>query len=89
MYRYDMLKKVQKINEVGVSRIKRIVAEHHPRGLKNFDRNISLIRDYALYGSEHCMQKYNVCKTASTQMLKIFYQYALDAEKEDADVREQ
>lgn len=82
---YEAVRKMRKINEVGVKRIRRYVADHHPKGLENFDRNIALIKDYLIGGPEYCAQKYGLTPNAGSVMLRIFYNYALEAEKEDGD----
>ena len=82
--RYDAVCKIYKINQVGISRIKRYVAAHHPNALPHFDRNMALIKDYMICGGEYVSQKYGVTRTAGAVMLRTYYKYALEAEKEDA-----
>lgn len=77
--------KVEKINHVGLKRLRRFIEEHHPNGVEYFERNCAMIRDYCLYGGEYISKKYGCSEKNGFTVLGRYYEYALAAEKEDAD----
>lgn len=84
--KYDALRKVEKINSVGLNRLRRHIEMNHPQAVECFGRNIRLIRDYSLYGGDYCSRKYDVNRGYGHVVLRRYYEYALEAEKEDAEV---
>lgn len=84
--REEALQKVEKINSVGLKRLRRYIEEHHPKGVEYFEKNCALIRDYCLYGGEHISSKYGISKQYGHTVLRRYYEYSLAAEKEDAQI---
>lgn len=71
---------VEKMNQVGIGEIKRYVKKYHKR--ENFDRNIAIIRDIAKTGYTGTITKYNFSRKAAEQILKRYYGYALNFQKD-------
>ena len=83
--RYKAFSKAEKINSVGLSRIRKYLLDHHPQAALHHKQHCAIIRDYCLYGVEHCAIKYGLAPGTASVMLKRYYEYALAAEKEDKD----
>lgn len=80
-YRYQTktVLMVQKINAVGLSKLRSYVKEKHPK--ENFDRNIAIIRDYFSSGAEYCYKKYGMSTLSPSRIILRYYRYAVEIER--------
>lgn len=83
--RNAILELFSRVNSVSVEQLRSYVKKHHPR--QDFDRNISIIRDYQKSGTIFCAKKYGFDNGRPLQLLKQYAGYAAEIERGGIDGR--
>lgn len=79
--RYEIVLMIQKINDVGLSKLRSYVKERHPR--ENFDRNIAIVRDYFKSGAKYCIKKHGTTPDRPRRIVLRYYSYAVEIERNE------
>ena len=79
---YDKtMRMIQKINAVGLSKLRNYVKEKHPK--ENFDRNIAIVRDSFKSGTEYCCKKHGTYVNSACRIILRYYRYAVEIERNE------
>lgn len=80
-YPENMLMMVEFINSVGLSKIRKYFTEN--TRMKDFDRNLEIVRYSAKFGYTPCSIEFDISRQRAEQIMKRFYEAAIEIERGD------